>query len=113
MNDPKAYRMYLSVNKMDKIKIVKEKNVENAYTITILDEDYTMGTLLREEMIKDKKIYFCSCCMPHPLQEKIVIRIQTIGPEYTAKNALECALNLLIKQFSTIEDSMLEELGKQ
>lgn len=47
-------------------------------TFTLYLEDYTVGYLLRNDLLRDKRIKFVGLRQPHPLTPSIELRVQAI-----------------------------------
>ncbi|KAL8269679.1 hypothetical protein Esti_006387 [Eimeria stiedai] len=47
-------------------------------TFTLYLEDYTIGYLLRNDLLRDKRIKFVGLRLPHPLTPSIELRVQAI-----------------------------------
>jgi DNA-directed RNA polymerase II subunit RPB11 len=62
---------------LSRITFEEDKRVENGGTFTILNEDHTAGNLLRMQLLRDKKVLFAGYKQPHPLENKIELRVQT------------------------------------
>ena len=45
-------------------------------TIIFEDQDHTLGNLLREALLKDPNVYFAAYKVPHPLENKMEVRVQ-------------------------------------
>ncbi|KAG2382396.1 hypothetical protein C9374_005598 [Naegleria lovaniensis] len=48
-------------------------------------ESHTMGNALRYILMKNKKVSFCGYTVPHPLEAKMNLRLQTVDEKYPAK----------------------------
>ncbi|KHJ90215.1 RNA polymerase Rpb3/Rpb11 dimerization domain protein [Oesophagostomum dentatum] len=46
-------------------------------TIVLREEDHTIGNSLKHIMCRMKNVEFCGYNVPHPLEDKILLRIQT------------------------------------
>ncbi|KAI1717149.1 RNA polymerase rpb3/Rpb11 dimerization domain-containing protein [Ditylenchus destructor] len=46
-------------------------------TIVFREEDHTIGNILKDVICKMKGVEFCGYNVPHPLEDKILLRIQT------------------------------------
>ncbi|KAJ9506286.1 hypothetical protein QJQ45_000072 [Haematococcus lacustris] len=57
----------------------------------MLQEDHTMGNLLRMQLHADKSVVFAGYRIPHPLDAKMVVKVQTTGVK-TPVQAMEHAL---------------------
>lgn len=49
--------------------------MEFAKTYILYLEDHTMGNLLRMELMNNKKVKFAGYKVPHPLEDKVEIKI--------------------------------------
>ncbi|KAL9647126.1 hypothetical protein ABK040_004842 [Willaertia magna] len=58
-------------------------------------ESHTMGNALRYMLMKNKKVSFCGYTVPHPLEAKMNLRLQTVDERYSAQETLEEALTTL------------------
>jgi DNA-directed RNA polymerase I and III subunit RPAC2 len=48
---------------------------ESNATFTFYKEDHTLGNLLRNTLIKNKKVEFCAYSVPHPSEPYMNVRI--------------------------------------
>lgn len=46
-------------------------------TFLILKEDHTLGNLIRMSVLRDRRVIFCGYRIPHPLENKLVVKIRT------------------------------------
>ncbi|KAL1140076.1 hypothetical protein AAG570_000008 [Ranatra chinensis] len=80
-----------------------DTKVPNAAIFTINKEDHTLGNMIRNQLLKDPDVLFAGYKVPHPLEHKFVIRIQTTA-RYTPHEALIGAITDLISEISLIEE---------
>lgn len=59
-----------------RVSYEKNEKVQNCGTFTLEKEDHTVGNLLRQQMLTNPKVRFAAYQMPHPLQHKMLIRVQ-------------------------------------
>ena len=74
----------------DLIKCVDDTRRQNASTIMIQGQDHTLGNVIRYKLLKDNRVRFAGYKKPHPLEERIEVRVQTNGeskPEDAVKEA--------------------------
>ena len=45
----------------------------------IQQQDHTLGNVIRYKLLKDARVRFAGYKKPHPLEEKIEVRVQTNG----------------------------------
>lgn len=86
-----------------RIIIEKETKVPNAAIFTVNKEDHTLGNLIRHQLLKDPNVIFAGYKVPHPLEHKFILRVQTTG-DYTPQDALKNALSDLNSEISLIEE---------
>jgi DNA-directed RNA polymerase II subunit RPB11 len=106
-------------------RIVKEQDtkVPNAAIFTINKEDHTLGNLIRKyayklhilpafmklifinysQLLKDPNVLFAGYKVPHPLEHKFIVRIQTTS-DYTPQDALMHAITDLLAELSLFEE---------
>ncbi|KDN52256.1 RBP11-like subunits of RNA polymerase [Tilletiaria anomala UBC 951] len=73
----------------------------SAVTFCIMDEDHTLGNVLRWMIMKDPQVEFCGYSIPHPSESKIHLRIQMYDRRSSIK-ALRSALSNLNELFLSI-----------
>ena len=107
MNAQPAFEShYLETNEA-KIMYETDTKVPNGAIITINKEDHTLGNLLRAQLLRDEKVIFAGYKVPHPLEHKVVLRVQT-APDYTPLVAVNGALTDLMSEFSLMEERLKE-----
>uniref|UniRef100_A0A8C9PQ15 DNA-directed RNA polymerase RBP11-like dimerisation domain-containing protein n=1 Tax=Spermophilus dauricus TaxID=99837 RepID=A0A8C9PQ15_SPEDA len=67
---------------LSRITINKDTKVPNACLFTINKEDHTLGNIIKSQLLKDPQVLFAGYKVPHPLEHKIIIRVQTT-PDYS------------------------------
>ncbi|XP_059140104.1 DNA-directed RNA polymerase II subunit RPB11-a-like [Physella acuta] len=82
-------------SKRKKIYIEKDTKVPNAAIFTVNKEDDTLGNVITTQLLKDPQVLFAGYKIPHPLEHKFVLRIQTT-PDYTSQEAITNAITDLI-----------------
>ncbi|XP_039247922.1 DNA-directed RNA polymerase II subunit RPB11-a [Styela clava] len=103
MNAPPAFEAFLLFDGEKKIQITKDTKVPNAAHFTINKEDHTLGNLLRMQLLKDPKVLFAGYKIPHPLESKFILRVQTTA-DYTPQEAFTNAITDLISEISLLEE---------
>nr|CAD7570296.1 unnamed protein product [Timema californicum] len=86
-------------------RVIKEQDtkVPNAAIFTINKEDHTLGNMIRNQLLKDPNVLFAGYKLPHPLEHKFILRIQTT-PDYTPQDALTSAITDLLAELSLFEE---------
>ena len=69
---------------------------ENAGVFTIWLEDHTVGHALRKQLLKNPNVVFAGYKVPHPLEHKMVIRVQT------SRDTPVAAMKLALKQLADL-----------
>lgn len=76
----------------------------NAAIFHINKEDHTLGNLIRTQLLKDPNVIFAGYKVPHPLEHKFILRIQTSSSDYSPQEALKNAITDLSSEISLIEE---------
>ncbi|KAH7715161.1 DNA-directed RNA polymerase II subunit RPB11-a [Aphelenchoides avenae] len=103
MNAPAAFESFLLFDGEKKVIIEKDTKVPNAAVFTFNKEDHTLGNLLKHQLLRDPQVLFAGYRNPHPLENKILLRIQTT-PETTPADALQNAITDLLAELSLFEE---------
>ncbi|CAH1800741.1 unnamed protein product [Owenia fusiformis] len=103
MNAPPTFESFLLFDGEKKIEIVKDTKVPNAAMFTVNKEDHTLGNMIRGQLLKDPQVLFAGYKNPHPLEHKIVVRIQTTS-DYSPMEAFTNAITDLISEISLLEE---------
>ncbi|XP_006890815.1 PREDICTED: DNA-directed RNA polymerase II subunit RPB11-like [Elephantulus edwardii] len=80
-----------------------DTKVPNACLFTINKEDHTLGNIIKSQLLKDPQVLFAGYKVPHPLEHKIIIRVQTT-PDYSPQEAFTNAITDLISELSLLEE---------
>ena len=94
------------------IKILKSEN--NYIELEVEGEDHTLGTLLAGILRKINGVVFASYYNPHPLFDKIIIKVLTDGsitPRDALLKATEIAKDLSSKYIDEVKGILNEERG--
>ena len=59
------------------LKYKEAPKVPNAGILNILKEDHTIGNMLRMQLLQDSDVVFAGYKVPHPLENKIEVMVQT------------------------------------
>ena len=57
-------------------------------------QDHTLGNVVRHYLLKDRRVRFAGYKKPHPLEERIEIKVHTNGEVKPEKAVQEACLNL-------------------
>uniref|UniRef100_A0A061RGP8 DNA-directed RNA polymerase II subunit J n=1 Tax=Tetraselmis sp. GSL018 TaxID=582737 RepID=A0A061RGP8_9CHLO len=111
MNQPARYEKFIIPDGQEKVKYEKDTKVRNAATFTIEREDHTIGNIVRMQLHTDKDVVFAGYRVPHPLEHKLEIKIQTTG-NITPIDALSTAVSDLRTQLMDIQTQFEIEADK-
>ena len=109
MNAPEAYELFKIPEGKSKVEYTKEEKTENTATFIILLEDHTLGNIVKMMLLRNPKVRFAAYRKPHPLENKIEIKIQTNGA-ITPSAALKEALSNLSQDLDDCYREFEEEL---
>ncbi|XP_071789594.1 carbohydrate deacetylase-like [Asterias amurensis] len=103
MNAPPTFESFILYEGDKKITIEKDTKVPNAAIFHVNKEDHTLGNMLRQQLLKDPQVLFAGYKVPHPLENKFVLRVQTT-PDYSPQEAFTNAITDLISEISLLEE---------
>ena len=81
-------------------------------SIVIQDQDHTLGNCLRYQLLQDKRIVFAGYKKPHPLEEKIEIKVQTNG-EIPPPDAILDSCGKLSQTLGKLVDNFRQEVERE
>jgi len=76
-------------------------------TYSFLNEDHTLGNLLRNVIIKNNHVEFCAYSVPHPSEPVMNVRLQVSESAGDTKKVLRHGL----KRISKMSDVLLEKFN--
>ena len=103
MNAPPTFEAFILFDGEKKITIEKDTKVPNAAIFTVNKEDHTLGNMIRQQLLKDPQVLFAGYKVPHPLENKFVLRLQTTA-DYSPQEAFTNAITDLISEISLLEE---------
>jgi len=80
------------------IEIIPDPGDESCVTFVIRNEDHTLGNVVRYMLVKNKDVDFAGYTIPHPMDNIMNLRVQTVkqpGKPVSATSALLESLDLL------------------
>lgn len=95
---------------LQKVQIEHDTKIPNAATITVRQDDHTLGNLLKSQLLKDKHVVFAGYKMWHPLEHSFLLNIQTDGSK-TPEQAVSDAINVLVKDINDISSKFQNEFA--
>ncbi|KAK3731432.1 hypothetical protein QZH41_013614 [Actinostola sp. cb2023] len=103
MNAPETFEPFLLLDGEKKITIHKDTKVPNAAHFIVNKEDHTLGNALRAQLLRDPQVIFAGYKVPHPLEHKFVLRVQTTS-DYSPQEAFTNAITDMISEVSLLEE---------
>ncbi|EGT33802.1 hypothetical protein CAEBREN_16714 [Caenorhabditis brenneri] len=100
----------LNVPTKKKMEILDPKSFEqdpSNLTLIMYEEDHTIGNSIKHILSRMDEVEFCGYNVPHPLEDKILFRVQT-RDGINALEVLMKAFESVEKIFSTIREKFEE-----
>jgi len=96
----------------NRVTFEKDKKVTNAGKFIIEREDHTIGNVMRMQLLDDEQVLFAGYRMPHPLEPRINLHVQTTA-ESNPSHAVIAACNVLIDKLNRIEEKFDAEVARK
>ncbi|GBF88633.1 DNA-directed RNA polymerase IV and V subunit 11 [Raphidocelis subcapitata] len=112
MNQPDRYERFVLPEHLKKLEFVPDTKLENAGTYTVEREDHTLGNLVRMQLHRDPAVLFSGYRIPHPLEPRMLIKVQTTGAGYPPQTAFLQALADLQAEVGELCTSMAAEIRR-
>eukprot|EP00924_Labyrinthula_sp_SR-Ha-C_P007140 augustus_masked-scaffold_8-processed-gene-10.11-mRNA-1 protein AED:0.46 eAED:0.46 QI:0/-1/0/1/-1/1/1/0/113 len=98
----------LNIPKVSQIDVAGK----HSKTFVFHKENHTLGNPLRKLILKDDRVDLAGYSIPHPMEPKMNIRIQTAEESgFTASDALEAGLDKLIDVCDDLESKLTHALS--
>jgi len=84
--------------KMSQASYTADARVPHAGSFVFLDEDHTLGNLLRVQLLRDPDVVFAGYKLPHPLEPRIVLNVRTkptTSPTAVLREGTQCLVSEL------------------
>ena len=91
-NDPELFEQFKEQE--DKVIVNNIEKIDNTSIFTINKEDHTFGNAVKMMLLRNPKVRYVAYRKPHPLENKIEIKIQTNGEITPIKAFREALKNL-------------------
>eukprot|EP00241_Pyramimonas_parkeae_P008958 CAMPEP_0114252872 /NCGR_PEP_ID=MMETSP0058-20121206/16081_1 /TAXON_ID=36894 /ORGANISM="Pyramimonas parkeae, CCMP726" /LENGTH=106 /DNA_ID=CAMNT_0001366861 /DNA_START=45 /DNA_END=362 /DNA_ORIENTATION=+ len=101
-NAPNRYEKFVVPEGTKKISYVKDTKIVNAARFVIEREDHTAGNLLRMELFRDPDVVFSGYRVPHPLDPRIWLQVQT-NNNSTPIEAVDTAMTELLEEYRAMK----------
>eukprot|EP00619_Florenciella_sp_RCC1007_P010998 CAMPEP_0205930776 /NCGR_PEP_ID=MMETSP1325-20131115/26088_1 /ASSEMBLY_ACC=CAM_ASM_000708 /TAXON_ID=236786 /ORGANISM="Florenciella sp., Strain RCC1007" /LENGTH=124 /DNA_ID=CAMNT_0053300213 /DNA_START=129 /DNA_END=500 /DNA_ORIENTATION=+ len=99
----------------DEVKITYEtfEKAQNCGTAIIKKEDHTVGNLVRQQLLNYSDVRFAAYQIPHPLDHRLFVRVQTADESVTPMSALVRSLEDLSDEVGHINEQFEEKLQEK
>ncbi|GAA5969761.1 hypothetical protein JCM3765_003449 [Sporobolomyces pararoseus] len=111
MNAPSRYEMFVLADGEPKVTVEEDSKIPNAATLTINKEDHTLANMLRSQLLLLPYVQFAGYKVPHPLESRVVLKLQTDGSQ-TPIQAVQNAIGDLMLLLGRAKASFSQELIK-
>mmetsp|Transcript_9414 Transcript_9414/g.10893 ORF Transcript_9414/g.10893 Transcript_9414/m.10893 type:complete len:115 (-) Transcript_9414:705-1049(-) len=111
MNAPDRSERFVVPDGLKKVQYNKDTKVTNAGQFMIQREDHTLGNLVRCQVHKDPNVIFAGYRLPHPLEHRMEIKIQT-NDKSTPLKTVDKALTDLHTELEAVSKAFQEALDK-
>ena len=91
-NGPELFEQFKEQE--DKVIVNNIEKIDNTSIFTINKEDHTFGNAVKMMLLRNPKVRYVAYRKPHPLENKIEIKIQTSGEITPIKAFREALKNL-------------------
>lgn len=108
-NAPNRFDLFILGPDEKRVEIVEDTKIPNAATFWFNKEDHTLGNMLRHAVLANPAVLFCGYKVPHPLEPKVFVKIQTDG-SLTPTDALKQGCTKLIAQISSLKGAWRTEV---
>uniref|UniRef100_A0A1I7YPS8 Probable DNA-directed RNA polymerase II subunit RPB11 n=1 Tax=Steinernema glaseri TaxID=37863 RepID=A0A1I7YPS8_9BILA len=108
MNAPQAFESFMLFPGEEKISYTRDTKVPNSINFTIMKEDHTLGNMIKYQLLKNKDVLFAGYRVPHPLEHRVDIRVQTT-PRTTPIKAFLQALRELQEEVTSLHAQFVKE----
>jgi len=79
LNAPPPTWSYLLGENEKKVEFIEDTKIPDAATLTFNKEDHTLAGLLKSQLLLNKSVHFAGYKVPHPLEARFVMSVQTDG----------------------------------
>ncbi|KAM0749905.1 DNA-directed RNA polymerase II [Meredithblackwellia eburnea MCA 4105] len=111
MNAPPRYELFALADGEPKLTVDEDTKIPNAATITVNKEDHTLANMLRAQLLLLDYVTFAGYRIPHPLEPRVVIKIQTDG-SCTPIQAVQAACDELIRALVVVKNQFSNEVNR-
>ena len=110
MNAPERSQLWVLPEGEKKVQMEKDTKIPNAANFTIRKEDHTVGNLLRLQLLRDDTVFFAGYKLPHPLEQDLLLKIQTKDHPASPVKALRTACDDLRLELEDLKEKFAEKV---
>ena len=110
MNAPERSQLWVLPEGEKKVQMEKDTKIPNAANFTIRKEDHTVGNLLRLQLLRDDTVFFAGYKLPHPLEQDLLLKIQTKDQPASPVKALRTACDDLRLELEDLKEKFEEKV---
>ena len=108
-NAPDRFTLFLLQPGEQRIEVQEDMRIPNAATFIFNKEDHALGNMLRHAVLAQPGVLFCGYKVPHPLEPRVLVKIQTDG-SLTPAEVLQQACTKLIVQMGALKQGWAKEV---
>ncbi|GES63015.1 DNA-directed RNA polymerase II subunit RPB11a [Aspergillus terreus] len=107
-NDLPRYESFVLASGENKVEMEIDTRIPSSAIFTFNKEDHTLGNLLSSRLLQSSHVLFAAYKVPHPLDPKFLLRVQTDG-EITPKDAVIAACHELVRDLGILSREFTKE----
>lgn len=108
-NAPDRFSLFILQPGERRIEVQEDMRIPNAATFVFNKEDHTLGNMLRHAVLTLPSVLFSGYKVPHPLESRVLLKVQTDG-SVTPAEALQQACTQLIVGIGSLKQSWAKEV---
>lgn len=108
-NAPDRFSLFILQPGERRIEVQEDMRIPHAATFVFNKEDHTLGNMLRHAVLTLPAVLFCGYKVPHPLEPRVLVKIQTDG-SISPSEALQQACTKLIVQIGSLKQNWAKEV---
>ncbi|KAE8258661.1 hypothetical protein A4X13_0g1535 [Tilletia indica] len=109
VNAPNQFELFMLMPGEKRVEIKEDTRIPNTVVVVLNKEDHTLGNMIRHAVLNQPSVLFAGYKVPHPLEPRTLVRIQTDGTK-TPIQALRDACQTLVASLSNLQHSWAEEV---
>eukprot|EP00160_Parvularia_atlantis_P019927 Unigene8027_Nuclearia_a/m.24643 Unigene8027_Nuclearia_a/g.24643 ORF Unigene8027_Nuclearia_a/g.24643 Unigene8027_Nuclearia_a/m.24643 type:complete len:118 (-) Unigene8027_Nuclearia_a:80-433(-) len=111
MNAPDRFELFMVPLGRSKVTVNKNTKFTDAATFIFEAEDHTLGNLLRMRLLENPQVLFAGYKMPHPLEHRFILNVQT-RPTTTPEQVLVEAIVSLRSDLDSLRVQYQNEIQR-